>query len=371
MGDYMTKTEVKGAIKSVLRRLSSEVSPLFSRKTMMDVKTAGAALEACSRDPKGSARAANFLAPIRCDLQIVIPAYNAEDYLEACMESVLTQQTHYSYHVVLIDDGAKDRTPEICDRYASDDRVTVIHQKNRGHAGARNTGLRELFGTYVMFVDSDDILAPDAIEGLLDTAFGHDCDIVEGGAYYLVNGERSIMHRYERETLILDPCGVFHGQPWGKVYKRELLEKYCFPEGYWYEDSVMSFLVYPAASKCYTCRQMTYIYRINQAGIVKTSQGKPRAVETFYITQMLLQERQEAGYPMDASFFAFMLVQIRLNQLRLEDLEPSVQESVFVLTCDLLERYFARETMVGPEKKLIRALKTRDFGMFKMCCKFF
>lgn len=367
----MTMSELKGIIKSALRGISSGVSPLFSRKTKLEESEARAMLEECSPDPCGSARTANMLLPVTCDLQIVIPAYNAQDYLEACMNSVLSQKTRYSYHVVLVDDGAKDRTPEICDRYASDPRVTVIHQQNRGHAGARNRGLQELFGTYVMFVDSDDILCQGAIEGLLDTAYAHDCDMVEGGAYYLIDGKQSIMHRYAAEQPIQDPNQVFHGQPWGKVYKRELFETVNFPEGYWYEDSVMAFLIFPSAKTSYVCPQMTYYYRINQAGIVKSSRGKPRAVETVYITEMLLRERQEMGYPLDGAFFSFLLLQIRLNQLRLRELDESVQESAFALTCHILSRYYAPDEMTGKEKNLIKALKTKDFGMFKLCCRFF
>ena len=367
----MSLSQVKASVKSVLRGFSACLAPMFSKKSNMESTHADQIVKECAPKPQGTCFAENALTQIRCDLQIVVPAYNVEKYLEDCMTSILNQKTKYSYHVVLVDDGAKDSTPEICDRYADDPRVTVIHQKNRGLSGARNTGMQELFGNYVLLVDSDDILCEDAIEGMLETAYRHNCDLVEGGAYYLYENGKAIMHSYDREEQVQNPFDQIHGHAWGKLYKRELLQDLCFPEGYWYEDSMLSFLAFSLAKTIYVCPQMAYAYRINESGIVKTSVGKPRAVETYWITEQLLQEREQRNLPMDVQFFTFMLLQIRLNQLRVQDLAEEIQEAVFVLTCDLLEKYFAPETMTGKETNLIRALKTKDFGMFRMCCKFF
>ena len=147
-------------------------------------------------------------------LSVIVPVYNVEEYLGRCVDSILAQ-TYKHLEVILVDDGAKDKTPEICDKYKDDPRVTVIHQKNRGLSGARNTGLKELFGKYVLLVDSDDILCEGAIEGLLDTAFRYDCDLVEGGAYYLFESGKNIMHRYRQDAQVTDPFAEIHGHAWG------------------------------------------------------------------------------------------------------------------------------------------------------------
>lgn len=366
----MTQSDIKRGIKTILRNGSTLAAPLFSKKTTTDPETARATLLACTPRPAGTSRAANRLLAPACDLQIVIPAYNVEAYLESCMDSVLAQETKYSYHVVLVEDGAKDRTAEIADKYANDPRVTVIHQQNKGLSGARNTGLTEIFGKYILFIDSDDILYPGAIDALLDTAFQYDCDIVEGGAYYLFENRREIMHRYESAQKVSNPHDL-HGHAWGKVYKAQIFEKLGFPEGFWYEDSLLSYLIFPAVKNAYICPEICYGYRVNEEGIVRSSHGKPKAVDTYWITEQLLEEHVRAGLPCDAAFFEYMLLQIRLNQHRVADLEETIQESVFVLTCELLERHFPEDLPDCGSKNLRRALKTRDFGMFKMCCKFF
>lgn len=366
----MTKSDVKRNIKALLRGTAAGVSPLFSKRSTMTAEEARATLLSCAPCPEGTCKASNTLLPPTHDLQIIIPAYNVEAWLEACMESVLAQQTQYSYHVVLIDDGAKDATPAICDRYAGHPQVTVIHQENRGLSGARNRGLRNLFGRYVLFLDSDDLLLPGAIEALLNTAFAHDADLVEGGADYVFASHSENAHSYPAEAPVADPYSL-HGHAWGKVYRAELFRDLCFPEGFWYEDSLLSYLIFPALKNPWFCPHICTGYRINESGIVKSSVGKPRAVETYWITQRLLLEHKDAGLPMDEAFYAYLLLQARLNQLRLAALPEAVQESAFVLTCRLLDQHFPADLQLPTDRNLQKALKTQDFGMFRMCCKFF
>ena len=366
----MTKSDIKQTIKAVLRGASAAAAPLFSQKASLSPAQAQEILLSCAPCPAGTSQAVNRVVSSRCDLQIIIPAYNVEAYLADCMDSVLTQQTKYSYHVILVDDGAKDATPAICDRYVGHPHVTVIHQRNKGLSGARNTGLKEIFGSYLMFLDSDDLLLPGAIDALMDTAYRCNADIVEGGAEYVFEDRREIAHSYPLETWAEDPYRL-HGHAWGKVYKASLFEKLCFPEGFWYEDSLLSYLIFPAVRRAYLCPHICYGYRINESGIVKSSVGKPRAVETYWITERLLLEHKDAGLPMDAAFFRYLLLQVRLNQLRLSALPSEVQESAFVLTCELLAAHFPEGMRVPGYGNLQKALRRKDFGMFRMCCKFF
>lgn len=365
----MTKANIKHHIKNVIRGGLNTVSPLFSRAATIDPLSAREKLLEICPVPAGTIRCRNRIASPRVDLQIVIPAYNVEAYLEECMESVLSQQTRYSFHVVLVDDGAKDSTPLLCDKYADHPLVTVIHQTNRGLSGARNTGMAEIFGRYLLFVDSDDILLPGAIEALLDTAYRYDSDLVEGSACYLFENRREIMHQFPAAEKVADPYRVLHGHAWGKLYRAELFENLCFPEGFWYEDSIITFLLFPAAKSVCVTSHLCYGYRVNESGIVRSSHGKPRSVETYWLTEQLMECYQAMGFPVNQAYFRSILHQFRLNQHRVSDLSPEIQESVFVLSCALLARYFPESFTDKQYTQLLKALRKGDFGMFRICCR--
>ena len=99
-------------------------------------------------------------------ISIIVPVYNVEKYLKECVESIL-KQTYSNIEILLVDDGSKDSSPAICDEYAKKySKVKVIHKENGGLSSARNTGLDNVSKdtTYVMFIDSDDLLTPNACE---------------------------------------------------------------------------------------------------------------------------------------------------------------------------------------------------------------
>ena len=125
------------------------------------------------------------------DLEIIIPAYNEEKYIQQCMESVVSQKTSYRFHVTCVNDGSTDNTGLILERYSSDN-VSIIHQKNKGFSGARNTALRQTNGKYIMFVDSDDFIPQGSVQSLLECAFNTDADIVGGGG---MNNEKRMVHK--------------------------------------------------------------------------------------------------------------------------------------------------------------------------------
>ena len=99
-------------------------------------------------------------------VSIIVPIYNLEQYCSYCIDSLLAQ-TYENIEILLIDDGSKDRSLAICQEYAErDSRIRVIHQENQGVSAARNRGLDEARGDYIMFVDGDDIVAPNIVERL-------------------------------------------------------------------------------------------------------------------------------------------------------------------------------------------------------------
>lgn len=107
-------------------------------------------------------------------ISVIIPVYNAEKFVGKCIESVQAQ-SYIDWQMILVDDGSKDKSQEVCQRYAdNDNRICVIHQENAGAGAARNTGLAKAVGDYVMFIDSDDYVDKDYFALLAK----HDEDVV-------------------------------------------------------------------------------------------------------------------------------------------------------------------------------------------------
>ena len=126
-----------------------------------------------------------------CSISIIVPVYNAQEWLEHCLDSIASQDFE-SWQAILVDDGSMDGSREICDRYASsDNRFIVVHKENAGVSAARNDALDMAAGEFIMFVDSDDVLLPGALRLLHEAA--SDCDFVLGGhSVGLTPGSQSI-----------------------------------------------------------------------------------------------------------------------------------------------------------------------------------
>ena len=110
-------------------------------------------------------------------ISIIVPVYNAEKYLEKCIESILGQ-TYDDWELLLINDGSVDASGKICDFYASkDERIKAFHQDNAGVSVARNYGIKESCGEFLTFVDSDDYITENHIEGLIEAMQEKSCDL--------------------------------------------------------------------------------------------------------------------------------------------------------------------------------------------------
>ena len=111
-------------------------------------------------------------------VSVIVPIYKIERYLGTCIESIICQ-TYQNLEIILVDDGGKDRCPEICDLYSSKDRrISVIHKPNGGLVSARKAGLQQSSGKYISYVDGDDWISPGFIEALLTTAGSSGADVV-------------------------------------------------------------------------------------------------------------------------------------------------------------------------------------------------
>ena len=126
-------------------------------------------------------------------ISVIVPVYGVENYLPACIDSILAQ-THEDFQLILVDDGSPDRCGAICDEYAAkDSRIVVIHQENGGLSAARNTGIDWVFDNsesrWLNFIDSDDIVSPVYLETLYRCAAQNDADITVTGIHNFPDGQ--------------------------------------------------------------------------------------------------------------------------------------------------------------------------------------
>lgn len=303
-------------------------------------------------------------------MDIIIPAYNAERYIAQCVESVLSQETAYSFRVLAIDDGSTDSTGDILDGY---DGITVIHQENRGFSGARNRGIELATAEYLMFLDADDVLCPGAIEKLMSTAKKNNAGIVEG-TYTEVDLNGKPIKRHRHEAGKISPIGGCSGYAWGKIIKRELFSELVFPEGYWYEDSVMRQVLYPLAIKreypVWGISENVILYRQNPSGITQKGRGSNKSLDSLYITMQLYNDRQMLDLPTTKEYYDYILSMAVQTYRRTRMLRPDIQQAIFIVYRAFILRYF--DGWHTENKKLAcleKAIRERDYGNYLAYCQ--
>ncbi|MCR4676280.1 MAG: glycosyltransferase [Sphaerochaetaceae bacterium] len=213
-------------------------------------------------------------------VSVIVPAFNVEKYIEKCVLSI-KNQTYKDIEIILVDDGSKDRTGEICDSLSLKyPRIIVAHKQNGGLAGARNTGLKMASGRYVCFVDSDDFVEPFYVERLYASIKKNDSDIafcgydrvdesyrrIEDAAFS--EGEKTM----SREDLLrkISSGWTFGIVVWNKMYDRNILEGFSFSTVGKYEDLASIYKIYDRAQKASFVKDICYHYLVRSGSIMKT-----------------------------------------------------------------------------------------------------
>lgn len=175
-------------------------------------------------------------------VSIIVPVYNQEKFLDECLDSIVDQDMD-EYQVLLIDDGSTDRSKEICERYIKRySFFQYIYQENSGLGSARNTGIRYAEGTYILFVDSDDVLAKNCLKTLIDYMAGNNLDILYVDEMICDEQLRMInvcpTYPYMQTLIKKEQALEFCMQPshiCSRIFNRKLFENIRF-EDIWYED---------------------------------------------------------------------------------------------------------------------------------------
>ena len=329
-------------------------------------------LNKISYKPKGRSIIKNNLKEPMYDLKIIVPAYNVEYYIDECLMSILNQKTDYQFKIVVINDESTDNTGEILKKYEVYENIEVITQKNKGLSGARNAALREIDSKYIMFIDSDDKLADNAIQLLMECAFNNDSDIVEGSYYKFNNNNKILEKNIHTSKINVQAFNNIRSFAWGKVIRSSLFENICFPEGFWYEDTVFMYLIFPLCKKASTISDCVYLYRHNVKGITVTSRKNKKCIDTYWIIETMLDDMDKLGIEVNQEIYEFTLYQILFNFRRIRYLDIEIKKSIFLLSADLINNKFSSfKTNNKNRVELEKALKEYNFTQYYLYCILF
>ena len=228
---------------------------------------------------------------------IIVPVYNVEKYLKECVDSIL-RQTYTDYELILVDDGSKDSSGDICDEYANQDsRIQVVHKKNGGLSSARNAGTKIAQGEYIVYIDSDDyVMRDDFLQLLYKKSNG--ADIVLYKHQKFIDGENTLQlcaysyagiqdeQSFTEKMEILVKGDAYYGMAWIKSIKRSLIVErgIAFEEGLLGEDMEWYYHVVTAAKTMSVIDEPCIAYR-QRVGSITSSTKRKNLTDFIYILE--------------------------------------------------------------------------------------
>ena len=284
-------------------------------------------------------------------ISVIVPVYNVEKYLPACIDSILNQ-TYRELEIILVDDGATDNSGSICDYYATKyNHIRTIHRNNGGLSAARNTGIDVASGEYIAFVDSDDLISPVFFETLLLLATENQADIASVEFKCFCDStipNLSEVSEGDTITLSADEAiekilyqNILDNSVCNKLYARHLFSELRFPEGKLYEDMALFYKVFEQARRVVHKRVPIYCYRLRKESI--TGSFSLRRADVLDITDEIvayMEKNKPSMLPaaLDRKFAANMniLWLMTASKIRTPELENRCWKNIQGLRCQII-----------------------------------
>lgn len=274
-------------------------------------------------------------------VSIIIPVYNVQDYLADCLDSIL-KQSYSNIEIIAVDDGSLDSSPEILKEYSLKYRsICIILEKiNQGQATARNIGIKQAKGKYILFVDADDFIEQETVEVLVQTIEQFQADFVRFNAKSFSEEGEKILQKEYTFNLFLDEQRNYTKDQFENVYlsfspspvlylfKRDLIEKnnIRFKEHIIHEDELFSSLIFFCATSCVYINQSFYNRRYRQ-GSTMTKKTEKQRRHSFYSYVQVINYYNELllnhSYNKDQGFF----LKYRINSLYVPLLDYPIDQS--------------------------------------------
>ena len=268
-------------------------------------------------------------------ISVIVTAYNIEEYLSRCMDSLI-RQTYKSLEIILVDDGSTDGTAAICDEFQEKyENVRVIHQENQGPSAARNAGVRIAQGEFIGYVDGDDWTEPDMYEKMLEACLTTGAQIAictyrqigEGTEEIQPTG--NIIELTKEEALEWYISGhpqyhIYHSV-WSKLFDRKVIEDIAFLEGRKSEDIMYTTWALARADKCVFLDTPYYNYVMDRNSSIMNSRLHERRFQDEipfwkeqigYLEGIGMQELSEKAYYQFCRRMLFYYVDFRVKRMK-------------------------------------------------------
>lgn len=258
-------------------------------------------------------------------ISVVVPAYNVEKYLTACLNSILSQ-TFTDFEIIVINDGSTDRTPQVLEQYSSNSQIRIHHQENSGPSVARNQGLILSKGQYICFIDGDDDIAPNFLEELISPLLqGSSIDITVCG-YQEIYKDHCNHHSLTPQTITGSQAVTeflinqrdFDILVWNKLYRKSLFTDHhiLYTIGQIHEDNLTTYKLYSVAKKVRYLKDELYNYQRENSQITKNLHSTEKTLKRLQAKEQMAIEarnfltdaklRDAASVALLLAYFAFI-----------------------------------------------------------------
>ncbi len=282
-------------------------------------------------------------------ISVIVPIYNAERYLVKCLDSIICQ-TYQNLEIILIDDGSCDRSGEICDNYAKEDkRIRVKHKENRGVSAARNDGLELATGEYIAFIDADDYILSDYFTYLYKLITKYRVDASCCGYYKMWDSEKMpIFNDSLQEVLYTNAAAIedllyrknMTGYPCLKLYKSSVLKNVRFVKDVIYgEDTIFTMQAFRQCNQIVYGNRTLYIYYQHFTSATHYSNN----AEQYQRTWAMMRE-EIMGYVNDENSECFYAAQAKL----------------FITALDICSRIWNIKETADFRRELLSHIRTVD-----------
>ena len=301
-------------------------------------------------------------------ISIIVPAYNIQDCIQKCVNSI-RNQTYSELEILLIDDGSPDSTGQICDKFAlQDSRIIVYHKKNGGLSSARNYGIERAKGTYLSFIDGDDWVKKDFIEVLYQNIKKANAELsiigysliwdngkekctTDENAYAVFNQDEAIHELFAQEKM---GC-----MAWQRLYHKSIFEDIRFPEGKLFEDVAIALDVVKKCRTVVWSGQAKYYYYQRSGSIVNSTFNIGKLFMLDSCQKMIdYSEKRGGKYNEEANAFYLKSAMMLLLQVYGVENSSESRQAKMVLEKGIREhkKYIWRNKYLPLRKKIVLSL---------------